>query len=280
MTPGGDAGGPRADPGDLREELRAYYGPLLPIWDRTLAERGDLPLWRWAAARWGGGAGLELGAGTGRVTEVLAGELRPLVAVDLNPDALREARRRLSGAGPAHLVLGDMRTLRLARRFDLVVAANDPFSHLRTDRGRDRALARVTEHLGAGGTFLLDALWFPETFRREAAGPGGKTTERLTPGGDDGPPLVVRNRWRCEPRTGRCTARFECRRGGEVVARTLFDGRYWTRGEVVARLGRAGLRVDELWGGYDRAPWDAGSSEHMVVKASPAPGPDGRRGGP
>jgi SAM-dependent methyltransferase len=268
-----------ADPGDLRRKLRAYYRPILPLWDRTLAERGDLPLWRWAAGRWSGRAALELGAGTGRVTEVLAGEVRPLVAVDLNPDALRGARRRLSGAGRAHLVLGDMRTLRLARRFDLVVAANDPFSHLRTDAGRDRALARVAEHLAPGGWFLLDALWFPEAFRRDAARPGGTTTERRTPGGEEGPPLVVRNTWRCEPDTGRCTARFECRREGEIVARSLFEGRCWTREELAGRLGRAGLRVDALWGDYGRGPWDPDASEHMVVRASLDPGRAGRAGG-
>lgn len=256
-------------PGGLRDELEAYYRPLLPIWDRSLRGRGDRELWAWASRRWAGRAGLELGAGTGRVTEILAGGLRPLVALDLVGGALARARRRLAGRGGVHLVQADMRRFELRARFALVAAANDPFSHLRTDRGRDAALERVARHLAPDGTFLLDALWFPEPLRRRAAGPGGLTTEHAPPREDDeGPPLTVENTWRCDPRSGRCTARFVCRRGDEVAARSVFVGRYWTEDEVRGRLERAGLRVERAWGDYRRGEWGP-ESRHLVVAASP-----------
>lgn len=256
----------------LREELQSYYRPLLPLWDRTLAGRGDRKLWRWAAERWSGEPALELGAGSGRVTEVLAGGLRPLVALDLNPEALRRARRRLAGRSGIHLVLADMRQFRLDARFSLVVAANDPFSHLRSDTGRAAALRRVADHLAPEGALLLDALWFPERWRREAAEPGGKTLEHSPGGAEEGPdgsiPLTVRHTWRCDPDSARCTARFECRRGDDVEARSVFVGRYWTRDELRSRLRKARLRVDRVWGGYDRSPWRE-ESRQMIVKAVP-----------
>lgn len=259
-------GAPRGDA--LRDELEAYYRPLLPFWDRTLAGRGDRGLWRRAAGRWEGRPGLELGAGSGRITQVLAAGPEPLVALDLDLNALRRARRRLRGRPRAHLLLADMRRFRLDARFALVACANDPFSHLRTDEGRSAALARVAEHLTDDGTFVLDALWFPEARRREAAAPRGLVSERRVPA-DDGPETTVRHTWRCDPETARCTARFECRRGGEVAARSVFVGRYWTREELDRRLGEAGLRVERLWGDYDRGAWSP-ESEHLVVEASPA----------
>lgn len=251
----------------LREELEAYYRPLLPLWDRTLEGRGDRGLWRWAAGRWSGRPGLEIGAGSGRITEVLAGGPAPLVALDLDLNALRRARRRLAGRPGVHLVLADMRRFRLDERFSLVACANDPFSHLRTDEGRSAALRRIVAHLAGDGSLILDALWFPEPRRREAFSPGGLTSERTVHA--EGEALTVRHTWRCDPDSARCTARFECRRGGEVAARSVFVGRYWTLEELERRLGAAGLRVDDLWGDYDRGPWSP-DSEHLVVMASPA----------
>lgn len=262
----------------LRRELRAYYGPLLPVWDRTLAGRGDEPLWRWAAERWSGHPVLELGAGSGRITALLGERAEPLVAVDLNPEAVRAARERLAGRTGVHLVIADMRRLALRGRFSLVAAANDPFSHLRTDEGRDRALSRVAEHLAPDGRFLLDALWFTDDWIREAAGPDGKTVvdrpDRGPAADDDGAAggrLVVRQSWRCRPDSHLCRAEYVCLRGDEEVARAAFRGRYWTRDELERRLTRAGLRIDALWGGYERETWSPGA-EHLVVMAAPRRG--------
>ena len=51
------------------EEVRRYYEAILPYYDESLADRGDLPFWEAMAA--GSKRILELGCGTGRVTEVL-----------------------------------------------------------------------------------------------------------------------------------------------------------------------------------------------------------------
>ncbi len=253
--------------GRLQEELRAYYGPLLPHWDRSLHDRGDLAFWRRSAARRPGRAVLELGAGSGRVTEVLAGAGREVVGLDLNPEAVRRARRRLAGRPGVRLLVADMRTFRLDRRFGLVVAANDPFSHLRSDRGRDRALRRVAAHLAEDGRFLLDALWFPESWVEEAAGDGGKTVRQEAPGDGDDTDLEIRQRWRCDPSDRTCVAEFRMT-GGEEAVTSTFRGRWWGPGELEERLERAGLRVRRRWGDYDGADWTPEAS-HLVVEAVP-----------
>ncbi len=250
--------------GRLQRELRSYYGPLLPHWDRSLQDRGDLDFWRRAGSRRRDGAALELGAGSGRVTEVLA-EDGPVVGLDLNPEAVRRARRRLAGREGVHLLVADMRTFRLDRRFGLVVAANDPFSHLRTDRGRDRALGRVAAHLAGEGRFLLDALWFPEDWVEEAAEPGGKVVHQEAGGDGEGPALRIRQRWRCRPADRTCVAEFRMEGGREPVS-SVFRGRWWTPEELEERLARAGLQVRRRWGDYEGSDWEPDAS-HLVVEA-------------
>jgi len=251
----------------LRDELRDYYGPLLPYWDLTLEDRGDLPFWRELAREWRGEPVLELGAGTGRVTGALAPEAGAVVALDLDLEALRMARDRLSDDAPVRYVLADMRTFRLGRRFPHIVAADDPFSHLRSDEGRDRALERVAEHLAPGGTFTLDALWFSDAWLEEAASPEGRSARHVSGGGPDTPVVEVRHTWRCDPDTGLCRARYEVRAEGRTRS-TTFRGRYWTREEVDRRFEAAGLSIREVWGDYDRRPWTP-DAERLIVAARP-----------
>lgn len=265
-------GHPPPEDTSLREELRSYYRPLLPYFERSLAGRGDLEFWQAVAGRHEGGRFLELGVGTGRVTRVLAPPSRRTVGLDLNLEMLRRARRRLASHPQVRLLAADMRTFALNARFDLAAAANDPFSHLRTDRDRDRALERVARHLADGGRFVLDGLWLTPAQRQEAASADGRTVERRSPAAGGRPALVTRSRWHCDPETRRCTIRYEYRQGERVVARTRFRGRYWTMDEVKERFSLAGLVIEDAWGSYERAPWSP-QSEHLLVAARRRRGP-------
>lgn len=248
---------------DLREELRDYYRPILPYFEPSLVDRGDLDLWRELAEEHRGGAVLELGAGTGRVTRVLAGPAATTVALDLNLEMLRRAGAELARRG-AHRVVADMRSFELATRFDLIVAPNDPFSHLREAADRDRALRQAARHLGPGGRLVLDTLWLPGEELEEAAGPDGRLVERTA--STERGPLRIRARWRCDVPRRLCDVDYVYLEDGEVVARSVFRGRYWTREEIERRFRRAGLEVRRLWGGYDRSPWRPGAS-CLVVDA-------------
>lgn len=251
---------------ELREELTAYYGPLLPYWDETLASRGDLAFWRERVSAWGDAAVLELGCGNGRVTEVLARGAARVVGLDLNLEALRAARGRLAGLPSVELIAADMRSFALGRRFPIVAAANDPFSHLRSDDGRRAAMARAAEHLEPGGRLVLDALWFPEGWLEEARSGEGKLLEFSPDPDRDGPELLVRHRWRCPPEGRVCTASFEVLVAGRSCAEATFRGRAWTMEELERRLSGAGLVLDRALGDYDGGAWHP-ESERLVVEA-------------
>lgn len=251
----------------LREELRDYYGPLLPFLERSLVERGDRPFWRSVGRLHRGGRFLDLGAGTGRITRWLAPFSRDTVALDLNPAPLRRAREWMRSAPHVHPVVADMRSFALAARFDLVVAGNDPFSHLRVDGERDAALRRVAEHLAPNGRFVLDALWLSPRRLDEAARAEGREVRRTVREPADAPPLHVRSRWRCDPATRVCRIAWEFREEGREPVTAGFRGRYWTRGEVEDRFSHAGLAVRRVWGGYRREAWSQ-EAERMIVLGS------------
>lgn len=116
-----------------------------------------------ALAKRHGGPVLELGAGSGRVTLALAEAGIDVVGVE--PVAAMRARalvkaRALDEAARAHFHMraGDARSVRLRRRFPLVIAPFNVFMHLYTRRDLERALATVLAHLAPGGRFVFDVL--------------------------------------------------------------------------------------------------------------------------
>lgn len=251
----------------LEDEVRAYYRTVSRFIDRERLDRPDRAFWRAVAREHRGGSGLDLGCGTGRVTRLLAGELARVVGVDLSPEMLALAREGVGAGvrpvppGQVSLVAADMRSLALGRRFDLVTAASDPLAHLLSGEDRDRTLGAVAAHLAPGGRFVLDAHWLSPDRRDRALGAAGLVLERV---GREG--LRVRETWRCEP-GGSCRARYEYRRGGELLARAELRSRLWSQGEVEERCARAGLAVTALWGDYDRTPWHRESARRLVVEA-------------
>ena len=246
------------------EAIRAYYHRVLPFFDQELADRGDAELWAWAAGTPPDCRVLELGAGTGRATAFLARTAGRVVALDLAPELIAVARRRLASRSNVALLVADMREAAFRARFDLVAAVDDPFVHLTRDEDRDRAFAVAARHLAPDGRFLLDAAWLSPEQRRAAALPEGLILERSARGD-----LEVREIWRCDAETRVCSACFEYRLGSKRVERVSFAARLWSTGELEERARAAGLEVTHLWGDYDRRPWDRETSPRLLAELRP-----------
>ncbi|HSU84134.1 MAG TPA: class I SAM-dependent methyltransferase, partial [Thermoanaerobaculia bacterium] len=104
------------------EEVRDYYHRILPFYDAELAGRGDGGLWAWAASVPPGCRVLELGAGTGRATAWLARAAAQVVALELAPEMIAVARRKLAGLSNVRFLAADMREIPRRSSFDLVAA--------------------------------------------------------------------------------------------------------------------------------------------------------------
>lgn len=257
------------EPPDRRaERTRAYYRTVGRFIDQELADRGDGTYWLARAREQGQPVALELGAGTGRVTRILAPVCRRIVAVDLSLDMLSRAQAAVGEWDHVHLVSGDMTELRLAARFDLVLAANDPFAHLSSDQDRRRAVELAARHLAPGGLFVVDALWLRGPARRAATSPSGWERERRLPAVGGKPEATVRERWRLEQDGTRGIIEYEYREGDRVVGRASFEPRFWSPAELRGRLIRAGLQVRRTLGGYKEDPWDPETSSALIVEAT------------
>src|SRR5690554_4147695 len=95
------------------------------------AYRDDVPFYT-RLAHDQGGAVLELGAGTGRITEALLDAGHEVVAVDASAAMLERARDRLGPRAGLTLMQADMREVRLGREFDLVMAPFNTLMHAYT----------------------------------------------------------------------------------------------------------------------------------------------------
>lgn len=145
-----------------------------------------------------GGPVLEYGVGNGRIALPLARAGIDVVGVDQSKPMLDDLRARLREE-PAdvrshvRLVRGDMRQVRLGKRFPLVICAFNTALHLYTRQDVERFLARVREHLTPRGVFVADLSTPPladlerdpdrayhaPRFRHPTAGVMVKNTERF-----------------------------------------------------------------------------------------------------
>jgi SAM-dependent methyltransferase len=251
------------------DAVQAYYHEIAPFYDAELTDRDDLDFWRSVANGCVGGRTLEIGAGTGRVTVALAATAGEVVAIDLSPDLLLRARQSLSIYPQVTLIRADMRALPLLGTFDLVVAANDPLSHLLDDADRDRAFCEIVGCLAPGGHFVLDALWLSPDEAAAVNRPGGRVRHHVE--SLHGEPLGVTERWCPSPGRQPCfRAEYQYRRPGRRTVEAAFDARAWEPSELHDRFDRAGLREVRRWGSYRRDPWDSTSSPNLIVEATRA----------
>jgi SAM-dependent methyltransferase len=107
------------------------------------------------------GAVLEYGAGNGRIALPIARAGFSVTGVDLSRPMLDDFETKLASEAPpvrrrVKLRHGDMKLVRLGRRFDLVTCPFNAFLHLYTRPDVERFLSRVRDHLAPGGVFALD----------------------------------------------------------------------------------------------------------------------------
>jgi SAM-dependent methyltransferase len=132
----------------------AYYAS-------TYAERTADVAFYATLARDAGGPVLEYGAGNGRIAIPMARHGVNVVGIDHSRAMLGDLRQRLAREPPAvrrlvRAVRGDMRRVKLGRRFPLVVATFNTALHLYVRKDVEAFLARVREHLAPRGRFVVD----------------------------------------------------------------------------------------------------------------------------
>jgi SAM-dependent methyltransferase len=203
---------------------------------------------------------LDLGCGTGQLAAALS-DGRHVTGVDPAGAMLDVARRRPGGAA-AEWVEADARSLRLDRRYDLVVLTGHAFQVFLTRDDQLAVLRTIAHHLTANGRFVFDTRnpaareweqWLPETSHRNLDHP---THGRIEAWND-----IER-----DAATGIVTY--------QTVYRRASDGRTFNassriafpdREAVAALIDEAGLCAGQWLGDWQGCPWRADAPEIIPV---------------
>lgn len=156
-----------------RTELgtRAHYEDAEYYDQAYRKRRDDVRFYAHMATKIGGPV-LELGCGTGRVTQGIVERGIEVVGVDAVDTMLERGRARLSKpkrvAKLVEWVHADLRGIRLKRRFPLVISPFNVFNHLYSRQDLELALQTVREHLEEDGRFVFDVrMPFPSELARD-----------------------------------------------------------------------------------------------------------------
>jgi SAM-dependent methyltransferase len=222
-----------------------------------------------------GGAVLDLGCGTGRITVALARAGFAVVAVDAEPAMLAGLRARLARA-PASVAArvevreGDLRTLALRRRFALAVAGFNVVEHLYTRVELDACLRRVRRHLAPDGRFAFDVqLPDPAWLARD---PGRRWARTRFRHPVTGVPTWYSTNHDYDPVSQIAIIRlyYQPLAGGPETVVHLSQRKYFPA-ELEALIAHAGLRVVERYGDFAGGPLGPASESQVVIcGAAPA----------
>ena len=258
----------------MRADLNRYEDAwTAEIYDYEVSgssRTADLAFWL-ALAEETGGPVLELACGTARVTIPLARAGHEITGLDMSPNMLAVARRKLEQE-PAdvrariHLGEGDMRDFSLDERFRLIIIPFSAFQVLLEREDQRRCLECCARHLEPDGRLGID-VFHPKLSRLTAEG-------RVEEGPDEfSGPEGVSVRWSAHTDYDIANQRLRSRcryertaSGGETtVSEHILELRYLFRFEMEWMLEACGFEVEALYGDFDRSPFAANSQEMVFV---------------
>lgn len=229
----------------------------------------DIPFYVDEALRCGGPV-LELGCGTGRVTLPIARAGVDVTGLDSSRGMLDAARRK-GGDTPVTLLHGDMRDFSLGRRFALVIIPFRGFLSLLTVEDQVSALDCIRHHLLPGGRLVFN-VFQPDLNMLVQPGDGAYHLRDVNDP-ESGRRLVIWHQSSCDNYNQVVHARLivdELDESGTAVGRFYRDFRlrYAHRWELHHLLTNSGYEIVDLYGDFDRTPFDE-DSEEMVWTARP-----------
>jgi SAM-dependent methyltransferase len=258
------------------------YDSLAPFYDLENADFiEDLDFWV-DLAKDSGGPVLELGCGSGRVTQQIARAGIPITGLDNSQPMLALAHTRLNrNAAVVYrvtLLNGDMTHFNIVNPstnqptlFSLIIVPFNTFMHLLTAGDQLALLTSARQHLAPGGQLVLD-------ITNPAPAYADPPTETLTlerTFRDDARDLTIEQfstlRLDRLDQIAHILYHYDALAPTGTLTRTLvpLTLRYTFPAEMALLLTQTNFRLAHLYGDYDEAPLDD-ESERMIVVAEAA----------
>jgi ubiquinone/menaquinone biosynthesis C-methylase UbiE len=213
---------------------------------------------------------LDLACGTGRIAIPLAEAGLKVTGLDLSAEMLKRAEQKAQERGVADRITflqGDMRTFDLGKTFPLIMIPFRSFLHLLHIHEQMKALACVRKHLSPGGKFVMN-VFVPKISHlyEESEKMSLRGTYRL----DSGEEIAMWDYTRYDhfQQLSEVTRTYE-RISPEGVVTEKVVGRFTLRyifpAELHHLLRLNGFKVTQRYGSFAKTPFDASSTELIVV---------------
>jgi SAM-dependent methyltransferase len=203
---------------------------------------------------------LDLGCGTGQfAASLVAG--RAVFGVDPAGPMLEIARQR-AGGNKATWVHADARSVRLGRRFDLVVLTGHAFQVFLTGEDQKAVLSAIAAHLAPEGRFIFDARnpaaeawrdWVPEKSERRIELPGFGAVKAWNDVVHDAATGIVTYQ-----------THYQVVEGGQIFSASS-KIRFTAQEAIAAMLDEVGMKVDEWLGDWAGEAYQPTSPEIIPV---------------
>lgn len=221
-------------------------------------------------ARQAGGKVLDLACGTGRISIPMAEAGLDVTGIDLSPEMLERAKAKAEERGVAdrlRLMQGDMRNFDLGETFSIIMIPFRSFLHLLHIREQMKALSCIRKHLAPGGKFVMN-VFVPKInhFCEENEKMSLRGTYRLESGEEVA--MWDYTRYDHFQQLSEVTRIYERTNQAGVVTERVkgrFTLRYIYPAELHHLLRLNGFKVKERYGTFAKAPFDASSTELILV---------------
>ncbi|EJJ27201.1 class I SAM-dependent methyltransferase [Rhizobium sp. CF142] len=207
----------------------------------------------------GANSALDLGCGTGELTAALAAT-RNVTGVD-PAAAMLDIGRTRPGGDKVEWVEGDARTVRLGKKYDLIVLTGHAFQVFLTEEDQRSALATIAAHLSPAGRFVFDTRNPGFHGERDVRHGRVRQLEHAELG------VIEASD---ESHYDETTGILSYENGYRVLSTgERFAGRsqilYTPRDKLARMIGDAGLTVDAWYGDWEGNPFNAQSREIIPV---------------
>jgi SAM-dependent methyltransferase len=201
-----------------------------------------------------GGRALELGIGTGRVALPLAAAGVEVHGID-SSEAMVAKLRAKPGGKRIPVTIGDFADVGVEGTFSLVFVVFNTFFSLTSQDDQVRCFQNVARRLTQDGVFVIEA------FVPDLARFSGDQTVRATGVETD---HILLEASRHDPVRQRVVSQHVVIREDGTKLYPVHVRYAWPAElDLMARL--AGLRLRDRWGGWDRRPFAADSTQHVSV---------------
>jgi SAM-dependent methyltransferase len=207
---------------------------------------------------------LEIGVGTGRFFLEALSKGADIYGVDISDAMLQQLRSKLDKSQHHRIFQQDARSLKLDKKFNLIIAPFRVFSHLLDVEDQLRALNSAYEHLNQGGNFVFD-VYVPDLRLLQHG-----VTEQTDFDGEYAPGKKLKRVVSAKPdlinQISQITMTLTWdEENGPKTGTWNAPMRFFFRYELENLVSRSKLRLKHLYGDYEEHGLNSNSKDFIVV---------------